>query len=84
MKARSLLLKDIQAEDFAVYEAALYLDGHPTCPKALEYYKKHSCAAKALRDEYEKEFGPLTMTAGADCNCWRWVDGPWPWMKEAN
>ena len=35
MTEKSALLKDIQAQDFAVYEAALYLNGHPTCPKAL-------------------------------------------------
>jgi len=81
---RSALLKEIQAEDFAVYEAALYLNGHPTCHKAMAYYKEHRNTAIALRKEYESQFGPLTLYGNTDCNCWRWADCPWPWEKEAN
>lgn len=84
MTERSALLKEIQAEDFAVYEAALYLDGHPQCRKALEYYCIHKKEAKALRDRYESLFGPLCHYGNADGNCWRWVSSPWPWEKEAN
>ena len=84
MRSRSALLKEIQAEDFAVYEAVLYLNSHPTCQKALSYYKEHRAAALSLRTEYETHFGPLTIWGNTDCNCWRWVELPWPWEKEAN
>ena len=81
---RNALLKEIQAEDFAVYEAALYLSAHPNCQKALEYYSQHKALAKQLRDEFEANYGPLTIYGNEDPHCWRWVSSPWPWEKEAN
>jgi len=84
MNNRSALLKEIQAEDFAVYEAALYLNGHPTCQNALAYYCEHKSIVKALKEEFEALYGPLTIYSNEDSNCWHWVDGPWPWEKEAN
>lgn len=84
MDARSALLKEIQAEDFALYETALYLNGHPTCKTALAYYCQHRNAAKELRDEYESLYGPLTIYGNASGSCWHWVDAPWPWEKEGN
>ena len=84
MCERSALLKEIQAEDFAVYEVTLYLNCHPTCAEALSYYNEHKCAAQKLREEYESLFGPLTIYGNIDVNCWQWVSTPWPWEKEAN
>ena len=81
---RTRLLRKLQAEDFAVYEAVLYLDGHPDCRHALAYYNRHREIAARLREEYEKRYGPLTNTAACDGGRWMWVDGPWPWEKEAN
>lgn len=81
---RARLLKKIQEEDFAVYEAVLYLDGHPECRRALAYYQRHRELAARLRAEFEKSYGPLTNTAGGESDAWHWIDGPWPWEKEAN
>ena len=52
---RSALLRRIQAEDFALYEVALYLDGHPDCKKALRYYKEHKKLAAELKESYEEQ-----------------------------
>ena len=81
---RSKLLRRLAAEDFAVYEAVLYLDGHPNCRHALAYYQRHRAIAASLRAEYEKNFGPLTNATAPSCGEWQWVEGPWPWEKEAN
>lgn len=81
---RTKLLRRLAAEDFAVYEAILYLDGHPNCRAALAYHKKHSDIAARLRAEYERLYGPLTANASCDMNHWQWIDGPWPWEKEGN
>ena len=54
---RSRLLRRLQAEDFAVYEAVLYLDGHKGCRHALAYYHRHLEMAARLRAEYEKKYG---------------------------
>lgn len=81
---RSALLHQIQAEDFALYEVALYLDGHPQCKKALKYYHEHKKLADTLRAEYEQRFGPLTLNNNRNDSHWDWVNGPWPWEKEGN
>ena len=82
-KDRHALLNTLRAEDFVVYETALYLNTHPCDKAALEYYKEHlECAAK-LRAEYESQYGPLTMNAVCG-DSWSWIDCPWPWEKEAN
>lgn len=84
MSERDCLLRRIQAVDFALYETVLYLDGHPRCKKALAFYQKHRDLAKALREEFENKYGPLTIRGNhGDCD-WHWVDCPWPWEKEAN
>ena len=84
MDQKTALLKEIQAEDFALYETALYLNGHPTCQKALAHYCQHKKASLALREQFEEAFGPLTLYGNRDGSCWHWVDSPWPWEKEAN
>lgn len=84
MDERSALLKEIQAEDFALYETALYLNGHPTCQSALDYYCQRKKLSLALREQYESLYGPLTLYGNDSATCWHWVDAPWPWEKEAN
>ena len=81
---RDALLKKIQAEDFALYETVLYLDGHPRDKKALEFYCQRRDALAALKEEFRKKFGPLTIYDNNDNDSWHWIDKPWPWEKEAN
>ena len=81
---RASLLKKIHAMDFALYETVLYLDGHPKNKKALEYYREHRDTLKALKEEYNRRFGPLTIYDSYDNDSWQWVDKPWPWEMEGN
>ena len=81
---RSELLRRLAAEDFVLYEVALYLDAYPASKKALAYYEQHLALAKELRAEYERCFGPLTQSACSNKDTWHWVEGPWPWEREAN
>ena len=83
-QGRSELLHRIQAEDFALYEVVLYLDAHPKNKRALSFYEEHRTIAAMLRAEYEQRFGPLSVNGNNDPAAWRWVEGPWPWEKEAN
>ena len=82
-KDRHAMLNMLRAEDFVVYEAALYLNCHPCDKEALEYFKCHRDTAAKLRQEYEAAFGPLTINA-VNCDDWSWINHPWPWEKEAN
>ena len=78
MTEREILLRRISSYDFAVTDIHIYLDTHPddkNASKMLKEYEKKSCA---LRDEYEKKFGPL-MTSGEGGNRYAWISDPWPW-----
>lgn len=83
MNDRRKLMRQIQVISFAVYEAALYLDGHPKDKRAMEYYNKYNAKLAELTERYEKSFGPLTIHG----NCaheWKWVDAPWPWELDCD
>ena len=79
----SKLMRKIQQHSFAIVEATLYLDCHPNCAKALEYFKRHKIAYNKYIAEYEANYGPLTANVGANCESWNWIQGPWPWEMEA-
>ena len=63
---KDCLLRRIQAEDFVLYDTALFLDGHPRHRKALMYYHKHLEIAKKLREEY------ACLKRGMDKYSWKW------------
>lgn len=65
-------------------EAGLYLDGHPDCRRALEYFRRQRELYMKYAAEYEAAYGPLTIASQTDCDAWKWVQGPWPWESEAN
>lgn len=82
-QARQKLLRKIQQHGFAMLEAGLYLDGHPNCTRALQYFDKQRDAYMSYLNEYEEAYGPLTMENNTGCS-WNWIQGPWPWESEAN
>lgn len=77
------LLYELQVADFALHECVLYLDGHPYDRAAKEYYNKMLRKRKALEQEYEEKYGPITYY-GNTSDSWQWNDGPWPWENEAS
>lgn len=82
--SRSRLMRKVQQHGFAMLEAGLYLDGHPNCRRALEYFARQRELYLKYADEYETKYGALTMTSEANINAWNWAQGPWPWESEAN
>lgn len=81
---RAMLLRKVQQHNFAMVDAVLYLDGHPNCRKALEYFSRQKAAYEKYAAEYEEKYGPLTPMSGVGCDSWKWIQGPWPWESEAN
>ncbi len=75
---REMMMK-IRELDFAIIELALYLDTHPEDEKALCLHKEYCKDVKALKDQYQKVYGPLTIKY--PCNKWRWLEEPWPWER---
>ncbi len=80
---RAAMLK-VQQLSFALVEAGLYLDSHPTCEKGIAYFKKHKEALDKASAEYEKKYGPLKMENALDNDDkkWQWVCEPFPWVSE--
>ena len=75
------LLKKIQAIAFAKVETELYLNSHPECSSALEYYKELCEEYDTLVALYENTVAPLTHESAAK-DSWKWVDTPWPWHND--
>jgi spore coat protein JB len=81
---RSRTLMEVQCLDFAVHEAALFLDVNIEDEKALKYFGHYSKLAQEARFKYESKYGPLRVGAAASSpERWTWVDGPWPWEYSA-
>jgi len=73
------LMTLINQVSFAMDDVRLYLDTHPDCQEALEYY----CQAKRIREEaiaeYTEKFGPILSYNVDAGTCWSWNLGPMPW-----
>ena len=81
---RDELMSRIQETGFAVFDTVLFLDSHPTCRMALDFYNDNKRMYENYVAEYEKNFGPLTVGGQpADADSWTWIQGPWPWELEA-
>ena len=80
---RKELLHWINVVSFAVYDAQLFLDTHPDCKDALEYFYEYNQLRNEALKEYAKYYGPLTIdTAAASCSDrWNWINEPWPWQE---
>lgn len=75
---RSALMKKIQSLSFAKVESELFLDTHPECRQALEYYKEVVKNLGDAIDEYSAKYGPI-LSADIEGDKWTWTDGSWPW-----
>ena len=77
--SREALLRQMTAYAFAAFEWNLYLDTHPQDVAAIQRYRQMSQKTDELRTQYEREYGPITASAGVSSNTWDWVNDPWPW-----
>lgn len=72
-------MKRVQQLAFMKAETELFLDTHPDCRQALDYYHRILEELEAARLEYRAKFGPITADE-ASTERWDWVDTPWPWQ----
>ena len=73
--------EQIRALGFVKAELELYLDTHPNCRIALDYYYRTVEELKRLTEMYQNTVGPLTAMGNVSTERWQWVDGPWPWQQ---
>ena len=81
---RLALLKQIQQYNFAAYDVLLYLDTHSDDKKAFTMYQELMAKYKKLLNEYQQNYGPLTIEGAAVQNEFNWYRSPWPWENGAN
>ena len=82
MSEREKYMKKLYEYGFALTEVNLFLDSHPTCERALEYYREYRDLYEQTVAEYEHRFGPLTASGVTDESFFTWVLTPWPWELE--
>ncbi len=80
---RRTALRRLQEIDFALIDANLYLDTHPTCPHGLEYFRRLQAERGPILAEYERRYGPITFLDTEAEGYWNWINDPWPWELEA-
>ncbi len=80
---RERLMREIQEVGFALVDTNLFLDSHPDCSIALDFFRDMQVKYAKLTADYEMEFGPLTAFDTDTEQGWTWVQGPWPWELEA-
>ena len=78
------LLRTISEAQFAFLECGMFLDTHPDDKHALEKFEMYRLRMEELVKQYEKMYGPLTLSADFGNDGFAWGNGPWPWEKEAN
>ncbi len=78
--SREMLLDRIRAIEFAALELNLYLNSHPNDRRALMEFNNYAKELMALKNEYERNYGPLLNFGFSDSQYpWQWVNDPWPW-----
>ncbi len=75
------LENSIRELSFVLHEIQLYLDTHPDCQTALDYFYRTQTELKRLIEEYENTVGPLTARGVTNTDRWNWIDQPWPWQR---
>lgn len=80
-RTREMLLREIQELDFRMLDLQLYLDTHPLETKAVEEYNIAAKKYRAMKEHYEKLYGPIVLDAYDYTTPWKWVEGPWPWQN---
>lgn len=81
MKTRKELDHAITKVSFAMDDTRLYLDTHPECMDAIEYFKKLQIIRHGLMKEYTERFGTIYSYNMGDCDNWSWNEGPLPWTS---
>ncbi len=74
-------MRKLQSCSFALVEANLYLDSHPTCKMGLEYFRKHRDEYEKLEAEYVEKYGPVRAVQSSAEKKWDWVSTPFPWER---
>ena len=77
-------MTELQTIAFAIQELALYLDTHRDDKEAYELYCQFQKMYHEVKDEFEKDCGPLTHHSRVHSSEYKWLNDPWPWEYAKN
>lgn len=76
------MLVNIGQYSFMAHEMNLYLDIHPNDRQALQKFQEFRDKANDLMKNYERKYGPLTVSGGISNQVpFNWVTSTWPWVE---
>ncbi len=79
--SKDALRQKIKELSFVKNELALFLDTHPSCETAIDYFHK-TCEAL---DDYTVRLAnmgtPITQSDVVSDDKWTWTLEPWPWQN---
>lgn len=77
------IMEAIRELGFVKGELELYLDTHPGCTVAIDYYHKTVDALATLMEQYHQSGNnPLVASGNTNTEAWDWIRAPWPWQRE--
>ncbi|MBQ8892760.1 MAG: spore coat protein CotJB [Bacilli bacterium] len=77
---RDEMLLNVNQLSFARHELNLLLDVYPNNTEALNLFNRYLEMEKTETKNYERRYGPLTITGEIDTNTpFAWENDKWPW-----
>jgi len=77
---RSSALEQLSAVGFKLLDLHLYLDTHMGDQAIQNLYRRTQTQYEALKNEFEAQYGPLSISGAAGGA--EWLKDPWPWDLE--
>lgn len=81
-RSREELMSIISRVSFAMDDTRLFLDTHPDCVEAMEYFKKMQHIRHEAMREYTERFGAMYGYNMGNHDTWTWNQGTPPWRME--
>ena len=72
-------MNTITTTGFALVDVSLFLDTHPSCQEALDYFRNTKAIYDKAMQEYAEKYGPLRQNVMCSDDVWTWNSGKMPW-----
>ena len=73
------LMNTVQTASFALDDLGLFLNTHPDCREAVNFYNQQRELRNQAIREYTEFYGPITKYHVNTRQGWSWTETPWPW-----
>ena len=80
-RSKEDLMDIISKVSFALDDTRLYLDTHPDCEKAMDFFKKMQHIRHEAMKEYTENYGAIYGYNMGSCDNWSWNMGDYPWLS---